>query len=198
MITNQIFQKIDKEQFLLLAIAGIIILFLCSDMLHPNQKNEKATDFKTSVSKQKMEDQNMQKEVNHNMGYEAELESKLAHLIAQIDGAGKTIVMITTKTSERKVVEKDRPYSRENDNTVRNDETSQNTRVEDKETSVIEEREDGSKVPFVSMSYNPEIAGVVIACEGGNDLEIRKQITEVCQSLFDLDEHTIKVVKIKE
>ena len=41
------------------------------------------------------------------------------------------------------------------------------------------------------------IEGVVVIAEGGDNDDIRKDITEIVQALFDIDAHKIKVVKMK-
>jgi len=44
----------------------------------------------------------------------------------------------------------------------------------------------------------PELEGVVIVCEGGDNILIKKEITEAAQALFQIDSHKIKVMKSKE
>lgn len=44
---------------------------------------------------------------------------------------------------------------------------------------------------------NKKIEGVVILCKSGDNDNIRKEITEIVQALFDIEAHKIKVVKMK-
>jgi stage III sporulation protein AG len=44
----------------------------------------------------------------------------------------------------------------------------------------------------------PEITGVVIVCEGGQDSAIKREITEAVSALFSIDSHKIKIMKSKE
>jgi stage III sporulation protein AG len=44
----------------------------------------------------------------------------------------------------------------------------------------------------------PELEGVVIVCDGGDDVLVKKEITEAVSALFQIETHKIKVMKSKE
>ena len=58
-------------------------------------------------------------------------------------------------------------------------------------------RSDGDETPFVNRAILPKIDGVLIVAEGGDDSEVRKNISESVEALFGLDAHKIKIVKMK-
>ena len=64
------------------------------------------------------------------------------------------------------------------------------------EETVYEKDENGNQVPYVVKELEPEIAGVLIVAEGGGDPVTVNNITEAVMSLFDIDAHKIKVMKM--
>lgn len=195
---NQLMSKIGKDKFIILAIAGVILLLMESSVWKKVNGSEANAQKETTDMKQETVSPDISQDEYSIDCYEKNTEQKLVSFISQIEGAGKTAVLVSTNGSAQKIVEKDAPYTRENDNSVNGEENTQSTRVEENETTVFVEDVDGNKTPFICKEYAPKIIGVVVACEGGDNEEVVRKITEICQSLFDLDAHTIKVVKIKE
>ena len=62
-------------------------------------------------------------------------------------------------------------------------------------TSIYEQYSDGSSSPYVSKELSPEIEGVVVIAEGGDDAVVVKNITEAVQALFGVEAHKIKIMK---
>ena len=63
------------------------------------------------------------------------------------------------------------------------------------QTSVYEQNSDGSQSPYVSMELSPEIEGVVVIADGGDDAVVIRNITEAVQALFGVEAHKIKIMK---
>ena len=78
-------------------------------------------------------------------------------------------VMITLKSGNRKIVEKDERSTR--------DDAAE-------ETSVYRQNADGSSEPYVNTELSPGIEGVAVIAEGG-----------AVQALFDVEAHKIKIMK---
>lgn len=128
--------------------------------------------------------------------YEEYLEKKTREILEEVEGAGKVSVMITLRSGEQKVVEKDRT------------ETQQKTEEEDSEggtrrtdesssdrTSIYEQGADGTSVPYVSQVLSPEVEGVIVIADGGDDAVVVRNITEAVQALFGVEAHKIKIMK---
>ena len=128
--------------------------------------------------------------------YEEYLERKTAKLLQEVEGAGEVTVMVTLRSGGQKIIEKDQSS------------TSQTTEEEDSEggtrsmkdqssdkTSIYEQYSDGSSSPYVSKELSPEIEGVVVIAEGGDDAVVVKNITEAVQALFGVEAHKIKIMK---
>ena len=104
--------------------------------------------------------------------------------------------MVTLRSGGQKIIEKDQSS------------TSQTTEEEDSEggtrsmkdqssdkTSIYKQYSDGSSSPYVSKELSPEIEGVVVIAEGGDDAVVVKNITEAVQALFGVEAHKIKIMK---
>ncbi|MCI7813691.1 MAG: stage III sporulation protein AG [Lachnospiraceae bacterium] len=124
-------------------------------------------------------------------------EQRLAEVLSQVEGVGKTQVMITYRSSGEKIVEKDLPVTErtvnESDDQGGNSSTVER---EQNEETIYEKGSDGSQTPYVVKVTEPEIAGVLIVAEGGGDPVIAKNITEAVIALFGVEAHKIKVMKM--
>ncbi|MDE7043520.1 MAG: stage III sporulation protein AG, partial [Acetatifactor sp.] len=110
---------------------------------------------------------------------------------------GQVRVMITLKSSQELVVEKEQPYLRASTN--ENDGQGGNrtvTQLETEENTVY--RTDGSvSEPYVIKTLPPQIEGVVVVAEGAGSGTVNRTIVEMIQALFGVEAHKIKVVKME-
>ena len=65
------------------------------------------------------------------------------------------------------------------------------------ETTVYEDTGDGGQTPYISSSTYPEIRGVIVVAQGGDNPLIVQQIQEAVIALFHVEAHEIKVLKMK-
>ena len=63
------------------------------------------------------------------------------------------------------------------------------------ETTVVYDMGD-TKEPYVVRRERPKVEGVVVVAQGGDRPGIATEITGAIQSLFDLEAHKVKVVKM--
>lgn len=128
--------------------------------------------------------------------YEAYLEEKTAQTLRQVSGVGEVTVMITLKSGGQKIIEKDQSNTVQ---TTEEEDSSGGTRaVEDQssdKTSIYTQGADGSSAPYVSKELSPEIEGVVVIADGGDDAVVIQNITEAVQALFGVEAHKIKIMK---
>lgn len=111
-------------------------------------------------------------------GYQIQLETRLEELISQMEGAGKTTVMLTLETSEESIYALD----------TRSDvQQSQQTHVLLGDGSALKE-----------TIYQPQVRGAVVLCEGGGDIRIAAKITEMISALLDLPSNRICVEQRKQ
>lgn len=109
---------------------------------------------------------------------------------------GNVKVMITLKSSEENVVEKDQ----QSDGQSVEEEDSQGGKRMTKETSsdktsIYEQKSDGTQVPYVSKKLSPEVEGVIVIADGGDNAVVVQNITGAIQALYGVEAHKIKVMK---
>lgn len=114
--------------------------------------------------------------------YRQQMQQELVTLLKQVDGVGEVEVMLTLKASNEKVTLKD--------NTDKGDTT--------KEETVLIEDENRNSSPYVVQEKEPELEGVVVVCEGGENTTVKREITDAVCALFQIESHKIKVMKSKE
>ena len=128
--------------------------------------------------------------------YEEYLEEKTARVLRQVEGVGEVTVMITLKSGGQKIIEKDQSSSGQT--TEETDSEGGTRSVEDQssdKTSIYVQDADGSSAPYVSKELSPEIAGVAVIADGGDDAVTAQNITEAVQALFGVEAHKIKIMK---
>lgn len=178
-------KQMKGEQWVICGLAGILLLVISM----PVKQSEKKED--TTVTSQPQ----MQEVVEENReSYEKQLEE----VLAQVEGVGKVRVAVTMESTGKKQIEKDHPQDtsasseKDGDGTER---TSQS--ISAGETTIYEEKDDGGQTPYISSQTYPEIRGVLVVAEGGNNPVIVQQIQEAVMALFHVEAHEIKVLKMK-
>lgn len=175
-----------KNQLLIILLIGILLLVI----VFPSPGGEEKETKESGMSASATASQDSQGE------YEAYLEEKTAETLRQVDGVGEVTVMITLKSGGQKIVEKDQSSSAQ---TTEEEDSSGGVRsVEDissDKTSIYEQEADGTSTPYVSKELFPEIEGVVVIAEGGDNAVVAQNITEAVQALFGVEAHKIKIMK---
>lgn len=178
-----------KNQLLILLLVGILLVVIAL----PVQKKS-GTDLNTAgdrtVDTAETEAQDVLAD------YERNLEKRVADTLEYVQGVGKTEVMITLKTSGEKIIEKDRQTGSQ---TTTEKDSEGGTRVTEEtnsdSVSVYEQEEDGTQSPYVSKEMTPEIEGIIIVAEGGENPVVIQDVTEAIQALFGIEAHKIKIMK---
>lgn len=128
--------------------------------------------------------------------YEEYLERRLADALEYVDGVGRAEVVITLKSSGQKIVEKDQASSSQA--TSEEDQNGGIRQAENRssdKTSVYTQGADGSQTPYISKEMTPEIEGVLVIADGGDNAVTIQNITEAIQALFGVEAHKIKIMK---
>lgn len=173
-----------KNQLVLLLLAGILLLVIAIPVSEPSEEILEDTQSTQSAAMQETGD------------YEEYLEKKTARALEDVEGVGEVTVMITLKSDGQKIIEKDQSSSAQ---TTEEADSGGGTRsVEDQssdKTSIYEQTADGASTPYVSKELAPEVEGVVVIADGGDDAVVARNITEAVQALFGVEAHKIKIMK---
>ena len=173
-----------KDQWLILLLGGLILAVAA--MPGGNKSSQKSTV--QTVSQE--ETANTQ---SGDSSVEA-LEKRLSELLSQVQGLGKTKVMITLEESGERAV----AFDSQNTSRSVKESSGTSTQEEDSSQSTVYEKEaGGGEPPYVTKETAPKIRGVLVAAQGGDDPENVRNITEAVMALFHIEAHKIKVMKMK-
>ncbi|MDE6434910.1 MAG: hypothetical protein K2L07_11865 [Lachnospiraceae bacterium] len=188
--------KISKEKWekaTIIFLLGIFFLLAATPVSGFSNKKERKTD---NTKETVLGNTDVVKSSQNN-AYIDGLENKLEQTIAGMEGAGEVLVMITCKDTGEKILDKNQPYESETEKVKEDGKESERTSIHsDQETVLIEQ--EGGTTPIVVLEKYPEIEGVVVVCEGGDNSALALRIKEAVQALFDIDAHKIVVCKLKK
>ena len=189
-------KHVKKDQWLILFLACVLLLIIA---MPAGRKNSTTTNMEKNT--QNSESTVTAQGVSDYETCGAALEQRLETILQRMRGVGDVQVMITFRDQGESIVEKDvtmREDTQEGEQKEGETDTVNggSGSCENSETTVYA-RSDGDETPFVNRAILPKIDGVLIVAEGGDDSEVRKNISESVEALFGLDAHKIKIVKMK-
>ncbi len=125
--------------------------------------------------------------------YTTELENRLAKTLSLIDGAGSVDVMITLDGSSQLIL----AYETENksnstDNTTSSGTTTKSNNSTSTSNPIILNK-NGQSQPLVLSEIMPEIKGVVVVCEGANNIRVKLNILQAVQALLGVNSGQIEI-----
>ncbi len=179
-------KKLKKDQLLILALAGILLLVIALPAEKKRDENER---LETGLS---LRDEKAGVSQNE---YLSNLESRLERALFQMAGVGDVTVMITLKSSAEKVVEKDLAVTTEAVTESDSQGGARSTQNSTHGETTVYSDSDSAGEPYISKELSPQIEGVVVIAEGGADSVVRQNITEAVQALFGIDTHKIRIMK---
>lgn len=169
-----------KETILIVFLMGIILLVIAMPTKKKQDTDSAITDKVSNVGENR----------NRNVTYQEEIEKELAHILSYINGVGEAKVMVTLTDGGTSVVEKDCVINEEGH-------ANESKTYRSEEKSVYEENEQG-ETPFVISYKTPQVGGVLVVCEGGEDPKVKKEILEAIMALFPIESHKISIVGAKK
>ncbi len=156
----------DKKK--LIIVVGIIgiVLIMLSEFVPKTALPEKSTS-----------------ETFDYYSYVESLEEKTEKIISSISGVGKCEVMITISNTDENIFAKNI------------DENSDDSSYSRKSEYVFYEADSGD-APVLIKQNLPKVQGVLIVCEGGDDVVVREAVISSVTSLFNISSGKVSVSKI--
>lgn len=177
------FTDIIKNKFKDKKSAGIIVVLGMLGIL--------LIAFSDSFSFKKTSDDN-DKSLS-SMQYINYLEEKITKTVSCINGAGKTRVMITLESSsEQKFVFN----NSDEKNSEKNGEQLKTNNTTNTETVIID-GEGGYDEPLIEKTIEPKIRGVLVLCEGADNIELNEKITKAVKTALGISSNKVCVIKLK-
>lgn len=187
-------KDIGMPKLLLMFLAGILLILLTFPGLMGGDKENK--ENKKNLGTESI--QNDMNTTSYDLNtYISELESRLENILRKVQGIGDVEVMITLKSTGEKIPLKDAPYTQEKleeDDGEGGSRTS--NRIQKDESTILVTDENGNTQPYILQERKPEVEGVVVTAEGGDNVFVIKDIIEACEVLFNIPAHKVKVMKM--
>lgn len=171
--------KKTGNNILLALLIGVLLLVLGKTFFPTEEKAAEVTQKEQTV------------EV-HNSS-EREMEQRMSEILSQIQGAGQVEVMLTFRASTESIVAHEEKT--EEARTQENGKTSENLRKET--TVVMTEDGKGNTSPLVLTENSPQVEGVVIVAQGGDNAVVCKALNSAAQALLNVPAHKIAILKMK-
>lgn len=165
-------QKKRVNFLLVLGICGILLLFL-SDLLPDTTKTAKPSAEGAFDAE----------------SYTKTTQTQLTDLLGQIAGVGRIKVMVTLESSTQSVY-----ATTEKSQSTSGSDGGQNTQTYENDY-VLVDGTDG-KEALVDHTEMPQIRGVVIICDGGDDTATVRRVTEAVSVVLGLSTNRICVTKM--
>ena len=182
---KKILSKIaSKDKLLIFLLAGVLLIII-------------NIPVKSSTAKAKNSDTTVKETQADSSYYISALEKELSQALAECEGVGRAKVVITAANNGKSVLYVQKSESEnitdETDSTGGNRRTSQKTSDE----SVVYTDSGNTKSPFITEELVPEIQGVLILAEGGDDARTVSEITKAASALLGISVNKIKVLKME-
>ncbi len=176
-------KNIGMGKMVVIVACGIVLLLCSASSGTKKEKNEETTNISYEYDTDE---------------YEKNIENRLKLILEKVEGVGAVEVMVTVKSTSKKVVLTEQPYSK----SILNETDSQGGQrtsedVSNDEHTVYVTDEDGNTLPYVVNEVMPEIEGVAIIAKGGDLPETKEKIINVVKSLFDIEANKISISKMK-
>lgn len=201
---------LKKDNMIILILTGILLLVIAWPMEEPEKKENSVSELwdrnngmlqetnETTIDAKEVNGVSISQSFLDEEYIVQTLEHRLEEILYAMDGVGQVKVMITLASQGEKIVEKDIPLERSNILEEDSGGGSRSTNeMNSKEETVYSTNSQGDKIPYVVKETGVEVAGVSVVAQGGDNEAVQKNIGEVIQALFGIEEHKIKVVKMK-
>lgn len=156
----------DRYKYILLVcVAGVLL------MIWP--QNHEAAD---------------QQPICEHQSITAGLEARIQAVLEEMDGVGKSRVLLTMENGEKTEYAYDRTDS---------ENRTDNGGSASRQTELVTVSQSGGQSPVPLRTTAPEYRGAVVVCEGGGSAAVRLAVTKVIQSLTGLSADRIVISKMK-
>ncbi len=210
-------RNMKKEDYIVLVLIGVLLLIISLPTDREKdakgnisisgeengQEGGKAAKIESGTEENTEKTEEKTGTLNNNTCYDIDsyvenLEKRVEEMLSGMAGAGKVQVMITVSDTGTEILEKDTEI-----NAADLEETDdaggrrKNTESGQREEAVYFRDAEGNEIPYVVQRKLPEVTGVVVIAEGAGNETVKENIIGAVGVLFNLNEHRIKVIRMK-
>ncbi|MCM1497780.1 MAG: hypothetical protein NC124_04865, partial [Clostridium sp.] len=165
-----------KEKAVIVFLLGVFFLLIATPVSTFSDKDKtglggqqkEKSDSADNTAEQDRENAEKNEYIDH-------LENKLEQTIGGMEGAGKVLVMITLKDDGERILDKNQPYENEIVKSKEEGKETESSHVRSQQETVLVD-EDGGTAPIVVQEIYPDVEGVVVVCEGGDNADLAVRI----------------------
>jgi len=172
---KNLWEKYGYKLFLFMGLLGVVLIYLSE----------------TEYNEQKITEVNMTTEQ-----YRISLETSLTELLSQVDGAGKVKLMITLESGEENVYAV-QEKSDSDEQTVMAQRSEQTQRRLSYENEIVMTDEGSTKQPVIEKILQPSVQGVVVVCQGADDITVVSNITSAVSVVLNIPTNRVCVIKMQ-
>ncbi len=186
-------KKLGKDQCLILILAGILLCVISLPVEKDKSKSDLLDESGTIMKNEHTFDK---EEISRD--YVTYWEEKLEESLQCVEGTGEVRVLIYTGGSEETILARD--GSEEFSDTTETDAAGGSRHISENrldKTVVRTVDERGQNVPLVVRTVAPDVEGVLVIAQGADRQQVRRDIIEAIQVLFDVDMNRISIIKMK-
>ncbi len=176
------FKMDDKKLkiFVIIGLVGVALIFL-STFLGGEKQSKPIDDTKLSEG------------MLTNEQYEQKLETEVGEIINSIEGVGKAKIMVTLLNGIEYVYATEESVNMDKTNTA--EQTVAQRQSSEKKTILIED-DNGRRKALLKTTLEPTVKGVVIVCEGGDDIIVKERVTEAVKAILNISSTRVCVTKL--
>lgn len=124
------------------------------------------------------------------------LEERLTAILQEIDGVGKARVMVTLENGYQNVYAKSEKVNNDVLQDIRAEDEKKTQEKQVTEQTYILVDGVGGKSPLVTARLEPEVKGVVVVCEGGDDPLVVRKVVDTVKVALNLSSSRISVSRL--
>ncbi len=185
-------KKLRKDQCLILILAGVLLCVVSLPVEKEKTKSDLLDASETIIKSERTFG------AEEDADYVEYWEKRLEESLRCVEGAGRVRVLIYTGESEEMILAREGAV--ENSDTTETDASGGNRHIQESrqdKTVVCTVDERGQNVPLVIKTIAPSVEGVVVIAQGADRAQVRRDIIEAIQVLFDVDMNRISIIKMK-
>ena len=127
------------------------------------------------------------------------MEERLEAIFSKMEGVGKVEVMLTISYGKEIFLAEDvdSNYSKTNEEDTQGGQR-EITSEDIQSKTVMQNTGSGSTEPVILKEKYPEVKGVLILAEGGEDPRVKQQLTAAAETLLGVPAHKVQVFKMNK
>lgn len=186
-----------KNNLIVILLLGVLLLVIAIPVNDKDKETDGQQSGPWSGGTDRQSKESGPERQSEAQDYCTYMERKLEEALSQMDGAGKVRVIISLRSSEEKIVEKDHPITRSGTSETDSQGGTREVSSVDSGETTIYSSDSGASQPYVVKTMLPEIEGVIVLAQGAGTGNVSKNISDAIQVLFGIEAHRIRVVKME-